>query len=114
MSVTIRLARTGKRNAPSYRIVAANTRDKRNGRPLDVLGYYNPSLGQNAASKVSTAGNNTSLRLDQEKLGLWKGRGALITDAVKKLIGGTYVYTKYQPNKKVEEKVEKPDEEEAQ
>ena len=43
MSVTIRLTRIGKRNQPAYRIVVANTRDKRNGRALAYLGHFNPS-----------------------------------------------------------------------
>ena len=42
MSVSIRLAKFGKKNAPTYKVVVANTKDKRNGRFIDVLGFYNP------------------------------------------------------------------------
>ncbi|MFH1289559.1 MAG: 30S ribosomal protein S16, partial [Patescibacteria group bacterium] len=40
--VKIRLTRTGKRNAPSYRIVAIDSRSKRDGRPLELIGFYDP------------------------------------------------------------------------
>lgn len=83
MSVTIRLARIGKRNAPAYKIVVANTRDKRNGRFLDVLGHYNPSH------------NPVLLDIDTKKIDEWKGKGAMITDAVTKLVDGTYEFTPY-------------------
>ena len=77
MSVTIRLARIGKRNAPAYKVVVANTRDKRNGRFLEVLGHYNPS------------NNPVLLEIDTKKVDEWKGKGAMISDAVTKLIDGT-------------------------
>ncbi len=40
--IKIRLKRYGKKRAASYRIVAMNSRDRRDGRPLEELGYYNP------------------------------------------------------------------------
>lgn len=83
MSVTIRLSRIGKRNAPAYRIVVANTKDKRNGRPLEVLGYYNPS-------------NTPELfEIDKEKYNDWLSKGALVTDAVEKLVAGEYEFEPY-------------------
>jgi len=90
MSVTIRLARIGKKNAPAYKIVVSNTRDKRNGRFLDVLGYFNPS--ESAAT----------YRINKDKYNEWKGKGALSTDAVEKLVAGTYEYKVYNPNGKAE------------
>lgn len=86
MSVTIRLSKIGKRNAPAYKIVVANTRDKRNGRALDILGYYNPSE------------NPVKFSIDEKKVEEWKKRGALITEAVEKLIAGTYEFKPYDPN----------------
>lgn len=91
MSVTIRLAKFGRKHAPSYKIVVANTRDKRNGRFLDVLGHFNPST------------NPTSFDIDKTKYEDWKNKGALTTKAVEKLVAGTYEYVKYDPNKKDEE-----------
>lgn len=40
--IKLRLKRYGKKKAASYRIVAMNSRDRRDGRPLEELGYYNP------------------------------------------------------------------------
>jgi small subunit ribosomal protein S16 len=101
MSVTIRLSKTGKRNAPSYKVVVSNTRDKRDGRFLDILGYFNPSA------------NPQELKIDQEKFTAWKDKGALVTDAVEKLVAGDYQYAKYNPKKQQEKAVseEKPSQE---
>ncbi len=88
MSVTIRLARVGKRNAPAYKIVVANTRDKRTGKYLDVLGHYNPSEG--------------TYKLDEEKYKAWKEKGALSTEAVEALRAGTYEYKVYRPHAETE------------
>ncbi len=87
MSISIRLAKFGKKHAPSYRIVVANTRTKRNGMFLDTLGHYNPSE------------KPVKLEINNEKLLDWKSKGALITDAVSKLVAGTYEYKKYEPKK---------------
>lgn len=83
MSVTIRLAKFGKKHAPSYRIVVANTRDKRNGRFLDMIGFYNPSE------------NPVKFNYDKDKLRQWQERGALVTKAVDELIEGKYVFKPY-------------------
>lgn len=40
--VKLRLKRLGKKREASYRIVAMNSRDRRDGRPLEELGFYNP------------------------------------------------------------------------
>ncbi|MEL6137769.1 MAG: 30S ribosomal protein S16 [Cyanobacteria bacterium J06628_6] len=40
--IKIRLKRYGKKREVSYRIVAMNSKDRRDGRPLEELGYYNP------------------------------------------------------------------------
>ncbi len=42
--VRIRLRRTGLRNQPTYRIMAADKEAPRDGRFLDILGFYNPAL----------------------------------------------------------------------
>lgn len=99
MSVTIRLARIGKRNAPAFKIVVANTRDKRNGRFLDVLGHYNPSH------------NPVLLDINKDKVGQWQEKGAITTDAVKKLMDGTYEfqpYTRQNEPAKEDKKAKKP------
>jgi small subunit ribosomal protein S16 len=93
MSVKIRLARIGKKNAPAYKIVVANTRDKRNGKALDVVGHYNPSH------------NPQLLEIDKKKYEDWIKKGAQVTDAVKGLVDGTYQFEAY--TRQNEEKKEK-------
>jgi small subunit ribosomal protein S16 len=87
MSVTIRLARTGRKNLPAYKIVVSNTRDKRNGRFVDIIGSFNPTTTPH------------EFKYDKEKFEKWSKTGALVTDAVKKLMEGKYEYTKYEPKK---------------
>ena len=87
MSITVRLSRTGRKNLPSYRIVVCNTRDKRNGRYIDILGFFNPSM------------KPAQFKLDEKKLKEWRSKGALISDAVEKLAAGKYDYKKYTGSK---------------
>lgn len=86
MSVTIRLAKVGRRNAPAYKIVVANTRDKRNGRFLDVLGHFNPSH------------NPATFAIDQNKYQEWVAKGALTSASVTKLKDGKYTFKPYRPH----------------
>lgn len=83
MSLSIRLARVGRKNAPAFKIVVSNTRDKRNGKFLDVIGYYNPST------------TPVQQNLDVEAYDSWVSKGALVTDAVKQIKEGTYVFVPY-------------------
>ena len=83
MSLKIRLSRVGRKNLPAYRIVVANTRDKRDGKYLDLIGHYNPSM------------TPESFDYDKKKYDGWVSKGAQVTDAVKQLIEGTYKYIPY-------------------
>lgn len=74
MSVVIRLARIGKRAQPYYRIVAIDESSKRNGKPVEELGFFWPSK---SAPRVE---------LDKKKLEKWTKVGAQMSDAVKKLV----------------------------
>jgi small subunit ribosomal protein S16 len=92
MSVTIRLSKVGRKNAPAFKIVAVPTRKKRYTKFLDVLGYYNPS-------------NTPAIyELNEDKYKEWVGKGALVSEAVQKLREGTYKFKPYNPNAKEEEK----------
>jgi len=73
MSVSIKLARFGSRNAPFYRVVAQTTRSKVNGRSLDVIGWWDPK--------------HDKKEVDKKKLEEWVKKGAILTSAVKILIG---------------------------
>ncbi len=76
MSVKIRLTRTGKKHQVAYRIVAQDTKTKRDGKFLEILGYYNPHL---------QSPKNISLK--QERINFWREKGAKPTQAVLKLLG---------------------------
>lgn len=75
MSVKIRLTKTGKKHQISFRIVAQDTRTKRDGRFLELLGFFNPNL---------KAPQN--LKIDMEKLDAWVKKGAKPSVGVAKLL----------------------------
>lgn len=62
----------GARNGTYFRIVAAPTRSKRDGKSIEIIGSYNPKL------KKAT--------FDNKKLNKWINNGAILTPAVRKLI----------------------------
>lgn len=74
MSVKVRLRRTGSTNDVCYRVVAADTRSPRDGRFLEVLGWYDPKV----------EGKNFRLKLD--RIEHWVGQGAVVSDTVRSLI----------------------------
>lgn len=67
----IRLRRTGKRNQPSYRIVIAEARSKRNGKYVESLGNWNPKTGET--------------KIDKKRYHYWLKHGAQPTERVRKL-----------------------------
>lgn len=73
MAVKIRFARVGKRHAPVYRIVAIDSRKKRDGRFLENLGTYNPLTKQ-------------LVQFHSDRVQHWISVGAIVTDAVQRLI----------------------------
>ena len=74
MSVKVRMTRSGSKKRPFYRIVAINSDARRDGRPLDFIGYYNPCT------------NPGTLSIDAEKLNAWIEKGAEMTDTVRTLV----------------------------
>ena len=74
MAVKIRLKRTGAKNSPSFRVVAADARSPRDGRFLEILGWYDPKI----------EGRNT--KLNMERIDHWISQGAQVSDTVKSLI----------------------------
>lgn len=77
MPVKIRLARGGAKKHPCYRVVVADTESPRDGRFIEKVGYYHPTMDP----KV--------LELDIERIEHWIGKGAKPTDTVKALIKKT-------------------------
>lgn len=70
--IKIRLAKVGKRNAPFYRIVAIEESKKREGEPIDILGFWDKTKNR--------------VEVNKDKLNKWKKRGAQVTKAVEKLL----------------------------
>jgi small subunit ribosomal protein S16 len=73
--VVIRLARGGSKKRPFYTIVAANRSDRRDGRFIERLGFYNP---------VAPEGTE-ALRIAMDRLEYWKGQGAQLSPTVARL-----------------------------
>ena len=73
--VTIRLARGGSKKRPFYNIVVADSRDRRDGRFIERIGFYNPLA----------TGNSESLRVNRERLAYWQGVGAQTSDTVARI-----------------------------
>ena len=74
--VVIRLARGGAKKRPFYNIVVADSRDARDGRFIERVGFYNPVA----------AGKDVPLQLDVARAQHWIGKGAQPTAKVKLLI----------------------------
>jgi small subunit ribosomal protein S16 len=70
----IRLARTGKKKQPSYRVVVAESHFARDGRYLEIVGIYNPRT------------EPTTFDVDAEKVLSWLSKGAQPTERVAKLL----------------------------
>ena len=74
MAVRIRLTRLGRKKKPFYRIIVADSESPRDGKFLDILGTYDP------------AKEPAEIKVDQDKLTHWLGKGALPTTTVKSLL----------------------------
>ena len=74
--VVIRMARGGSKNRPFFNIVVADSRNRRDGRFIERVGFYNP---------VAQDGQE-ALRLNQDRIAYWTGNGAQLSDAVAKLV----------------------------
>lgn len=74
MSVKIRLRRMGAKKRPFYRVVVADSRRARDGRFIEILGYYNPCV------------EPTDIKIDSERAKYWLGCGAQPSDTVQALL----------------------------
>jgi small subunit ribosomal protein S16 len=70
----IRLSRTGARKQPHYRVVVIEKERARNGRPVEVVGTYNPRT------------NPASIELKRERINYWVSKGAKMSDRVSKIV----------------------------
>ena len=74
MAVKIRLRRMGAKKAPFYRVIVADSRDPRDGKFVEEIGYYNPLT------------EPADIKIDAEKAEAWLKKGAQPTDTVKALL----------------------------
>lgn len=79
--VIIRLARGGSKKRPFFNIVVADSRNRRDGRFIERLGFYNPVA----------SGGAEGLRIDQGRLAYWQGVGAQTSDTVARIVRGAAV-----------------------
>jgi small subunit ribosomal protein S16 len=84
----IRLARTGSKFQPSYRVVVTDSRNRRDGRFIESLGYYNPMTSP------------ATVQINQERATYWVGVGAQASNTVISLLTKSGVTHPYQVRKK--------------
>lgn len=74
--VVIRLSRGGAKKRPFYNIVAANKQDRRDGRFIERVGFYNPVA----------AGNEPGLKVALDRITYWREHGAQLSPTVERLV----------------------------
>ena len=74
MALKIRLTRMGSKKRPFYRIVALDSATRRDGRPLEYLGYYNPMT------------NPPEIKIDKDLVEKWTANGAKPSSTVASLL----------------------------
>jgi small subunit ribosomal protein S16 len=77
--VKIRLTRGGAKKRPFYHIIVTDSRNKRDGRSIERVGFYNP---------IAT-GNEKRVELDTARVDHWVSKGAQLTDKVRMLVKET-------------------------
>lgn len=85
--VKIRLRRTGAKNRPSYRLVAADSRSPRDGRFIEILGHYNPLT------------DPETIVIDEEKALNWLRQGAQPTATAARLLAKAGIMDKFKTPK---------------
>lgn len=74
--VTIRLSRGGGRGRPFYTVVVTDSRNPRDGRFIERLGYFNPMARE----------HEKRILIDTERVSFWVGKGAQTSERVTKLL----------------------------
>lgn len=84
MSLKIRLTRIGSKHRPVFRLAVVDSRSRRDGRPISVLGYYNPTSRPH------------ELKIEQDQVLQWLHKGAQPTETARSLLQQTGVWQRYQ------------------
>ncbi|MCA1755633.1 MAG: 30S ribosomal protein S16 [Spirochaeta sp.] len=83
MSAKIRLKRFGAKKRPYYRIVVMDSREPRDGRAIDEVGFYHPIEVE-----------DKQLEVKEERIREWLDKGAEPSDTVRKLLNKKNIYLK--------------------
>lgn len=81
--VRLRLRRVGAKNQPSYRIVAADKESPRDGRFLEILGFYNPRT------------EPETIQLKEDLIYKWLSNGAQPSDSVRRIFERAGMFERY-------------------
>jgi small subunit ribosomal protein S16 len=74
--VTIRLSRSGAKKRPFYHVTVTDSRNSRDGRFIERVGFFNPVA----------RGQEERLRIDTDRVEYWQGQGAQVSERVAKLL----------------------------
>ena len=74
--VVIRLARGGAKKRPFFNIIVTDSHNRRDGRFIERVGFYNPIAGE----------GEDGLRISQDRIAFWQERGAKLSDTVAGLV----------------------------
>ncbi|MFV0277381.1 MAG: 30S ribosomal protein S16 [Parahaliea sp.] len=74
--VTIRLSRGGAKKRPFYHLTVTDSRNSRNGRFIERVGFFNPVA----------RGQEVRLSIDTDRVEYWQGRGATLSERVTRLM----------------------------
>ncbi len=74
--VTIRLSRAGSKKRPFYHLTVTDSRNPRDGRFIERVGFFNPIA----------RGQEERLRVDNDRIDYWVSKGAQVSDRVAKLV----------------------------
>jgi len=88
MAVKLRLQRYGTTKRPYYRLVVADSRNKRDGRYIEIIGMYDPTI------------EPARVEIDEARALEWLGNGAQPTDTVKNLLSKQGILEKFRQNNK--------------
>lgn len=75
MATVIRLTRMGRKKQPFYRIAVTDSRKRRDGGWIELIGYYNPMT------------EPATVKVDEDRLAYWMSVGAQLSERVKKITG---------------------------
>lgn len=83
MATKIRLLRAGRKKRPFYRVVVSDSRARRDGAFIDIIGTYNPLT------------ETPEIRIDEEKALKWLNVGAIPTDTAKNIMSKVGIIKKF-------------------